>query len=89
MSVYCVYTAYPESDGWPVYSLISICTTENKAKELISTLKKQVAQKPVHSTMDETNNYTYVGYRDECSHNYINSFGGYVIELTEMDKIIK
>jgi len=84
--VYCVYTVYPNDDGWPDYSLFSICTTIDKCNELINKYKPLKCSKPIHSSMNESNNYTYIGNREDCNHNYLYGFGGYIIEETELDK---
>jgi hypothetical protein len=86
--VYCIYEVHPDADGWPDYNLLSICSSIEKAKEIISS-RKNVVKKPIHPSMNETNNYTYIGYREDSNTgNYLYGFGGYIIELTEVDKII-
>lgn len=89
-TIYCIYEVHPDSDGWPDYNLISICSSIEKAKEIISNCKNNVIKKPFHSSMNESNNYAYIGYREDCNNgNYLYGFGGYIIEVTEIDSIIK
>lgn len=86
--VYCIYEAHPDPDGWTDFQLVSVCTTMEKAKELINKCKDIIVKKGVHPSMNETNNYTYVGYRDDCNNGYLYGFGGYVIEVTDTNVLL-
>ena len=90
--VYCVFRATGEGDGCSIFDLMSICQTIEKCNEIIANDNKDYYlsnQKIdlVYYSMDKSNNYTYIGKREDCKTDcrYFH-LGGYVIEKMEILK---
>ncbi len=74
MSVYCVFEAYADEEGYSHFSLKGVGKTLEDCLVLIENYAS--IRRPVHPSMTRENNYTYIGTRDECT----DGTGGYVIE---------
>ena len=87
MSVYCVFEVFGDGDSYNYFDLLSVCENVDVSKSYIkkhyeslnpSTIRNVT---PCHPTMNETNYYTYLGKRSDCSidGNY-GCLSGFIIE---------
>lgn len=90
--VYSVYRVYGEGDGYSTFDLIAVCTDIHNCLQLIGQLEEHKTLNsihPVHETMTYENNYTYIGKRKDCSYDCPWShFGGYIIEVSELNRYL-
>lgn len=86
-TVYCVFKADIDGDGYLGWQLLFVSSTIGKAIELVRNYdhnrNSNRNSAPVHPDMNEGNCYTFVGSRDDCVRAYNMEAGdgmGYVIE---------
>jgi hypothetical protein len=76
--VYCAFRVYGDGDSYTSFDFLFVTDTVESAIKLLP--KNEIKYVDcVHSSMNENNNYVYVGSRQNCR-NDCASFGGYVIE---------
>ena len=85
MSVYCVFETIVDGDGYNHFELLSVCENVEVSKSYIKkhyesnpSMIRNVS--PCHPTMNETNYYTYLGKRSDCSIDGNCSLSGFIIE---------
>ena len=94
---YAVFSVFGDGDSYSRFGLEGLSFSLAGAKKMIANLEDKVGysskildathnplssvQRLVHKNMNKSNNYTYVGTREDVNsmHNY-GDFGGYVVE---------
>jgi hypothetical protein len=86
-SVYCVFNVRSDGDGYNSFDLLEVCATIEAAKRIVNAELSCLSILPTkddvaHHTMTEENNYTYIGYTDDCNGGFegTNYNRGYVIQ---------
>lgn len=87
-SVYCVFKAFGDGDGYTCYDLIGVYTNFDKCIDDIMFLSLPANIDPVNMTMSVENNYTVITERSKCVGNCkYGHFGGYVVEKVLVNKL--
>lgn len=87
-SVYCVFKAFGDGDGFTSYDLIGVYNDYDKCINEVTILDIPMNIDIVNNSMNYQNNYTIVTERSKCSGNCrYGHFGGYVIEKVEINKV--
>ena len=84
MKVYAVFSAYGDGDWYTTFDLFAITADLESAKEKIALSHKDRSKNAqkfdiIHEDMNESNNYTYIGKRENCKEGCY-ALSGYVIE---------
>jgi hypothetical protein len=80
--VYVVFVAYSEHKR-TVFGMEVICSSVETAIDYILSkydYDDEETYVPVHDSMNEENNYIYVGYRSDCWRKLPYGSGGFIIE---------
>ena len=82
MSVYCVFWAYSDGDGYTGFDLKGVFLTVEDAHQSVPDPSDIVKdENTIHKSANYGNKYTYVGGRSECREmTESGSVYGYVIE---------
>lgn len=87
-TVYCVFKAYGDGDGFVCYDLIGVYTDFDKCVNDVYILDIPQLIDPVHPDMTFSNNYTIMAKRSTCSGDCrYGHYGGYIIEQVKINKI--
>jgi len=87
-TVYCVFEAIGDGDGYPHWNLCFVANSLERAQEILAKPAwKRIDISPAHSSMTAENRYTFIGTRDECfegydleAHTSSDDIAGFVIE---------
>ena len=97
MKVYCVFECWGEGDSYTVFDLKGVAKDLNAAHQKVAELLHQhlsvhavnvpenIEDNRIHKSMSATNNWSYVGKREDCKDmcNWT-ELGGWVIEETDL-----
>lgn len=88
-SIYCVFKAFGDGDGYTCYDLIGVYNNFDKCIDDVMMLSVPNNIYPVHYDMKAENNYTVMTNRSNCvSDCRYGHFGGYIVEKVPINKII-
>jgi hypothetical protein len=86
MKVYVVFTACDDESGWTDFEFETVCSSvENAIDYILLTYWGINITEPVHPSMNENNNWIYIGKRDDCKQSSPSSLGGFIIEEMTMN----